>query len=161
MNSLKKIQNINIKSKILRKTRNISQDSLMLEKEYKYNKHDNNYYNNTNLLNKKKVDISSLINATRKNHIISILTNYDKEHLDYGKNISLDLFLKKYFISHKSISLVDRSFIYEQVYYLMRNKLFLDVICSKKSKTSWVNRFESYYNKSYFLSQKENVKLPL
>lgn len=102
-----------------------------------------------------------MLNATRKNHILSILDNYDKEHLEYGKNISLDFFMKKYFIKHKSINLGDRDFIYEQVYFLMRNKLLLDVISAKKHHITWLNRFECYYNKDFFLKQKENVNLPL
>ena len=158
MNNIRKIKNINIKSKLLRKERNLNQDSLNLEKEYLKPIEKVNY---SNFDNKKPLNLINLMNATRKNNIISILSEYDEEHMEFGKNLSLDLFLKKYFIKHKSISLVDRSFIYDQVFNLMRNKLFLDVICSKKSKSSWVNRFESYYDKTFFLSQKENVKIPL
>lgn len=105
--------------------------------------------------------LSEQMNPLRKNHIIKALTEYDEQHLDYNNNISLDLYLKKYFINNKSISLVDRSFIYDQIYNLTRNRLLLDIIASNKSKLSWVNRFDAYYNKDFFLKQKKNVNLPL
>lgn len=104
---------------------------------------------------------SEQMNSFRKQHIIEILSEFDKAHLDFGNNISLDLFLKKYFISKKTISLVDRSFIYDQVYNLTRHKILLDVISSKKNKSNWLNRFEAFYNKTFFLEQRENANLPL
>lgn len=106
-------------------------------------------------------DISSFLNATRKHYIIDILDTFDKENLEFGNNVGLDYHIKKYFTKHKNITLNDRDFVYDQVYFLMRNKLLLDVIASRKHKITWLNRFEAYYNKEFFLSQKENVNLPL
>lgn len=101
------------------------------------------------------------LSSLRKQHIIRILDEYDESHMKFGSNFSLDLFLKKYFISHKSICLEDRSFIYDQVYNLIRNRILLEVIASKRNKSSWINRFDAYYNYSYFYEQKKNMNIPL
>ena len=71
------------------------------------------------LLNKSNMNFTKLMTNHRKTHIIDILNTYDTEHYQFGRNIPLDFYIKKYFLKHKYIKVQDREFIYEEVYNLM------------------------------------------
>lgn len=103
----------------------------------------------------KKVDFGKIISLPAKKHIVTILNDYE------GKNVPLDYHLRKYFNKHKLIP--EKDFISNQCYFLMRNKLLLDVISitQAKNEITWEHRYNSYYNKTFFLKQKDNVNIPL
>lgn len=104
---------------------------------------------------KKKVDFGKIISMPAKKHIVNLLLEYE------NKNVPLDTHLRKYFSKHKMIP--EKEFISNQCYFLMRNKLLLDVISipSTKKEITWEQRYNSYYNKDFFLKQKDNVNIPL
>ncbi len=86
----------------------------------------------------------------RQHHLFSILTAFDKS------TAPLDIFLRKYFISHKAIGSKDRQAICEDLYDLIRWRCLLDYFCAKPS--SWQDRYALY--KKYpltELSSKENI----
>mmetsp|Transcript_13132 Transcript_13132/g.13714 ORF Transcript_13132/g.13714 Transcript_13132/m.13714 type:complete len:462 (+) Transcript_13132:27-1412(+) len=107
------------------------------------------------------IPLSQVMVGAKKSHILNILNTYETNSSAQGSNTSLDYFMKKYFISHKSIDYRDRDFIYEQVYFITRNKLFLDVISGNKLAINWNSRMDSYMNRDYFLTQRQNINLPL
>ena len=59
----------------------------------------------------------------RRSHIIKLLETFDHEHLEYGRNIPLDVHTRKYFIFNKDVSNIDREFICDQVYNLISNTI--------------------------------------
>lgn len=109
------------------------------------------------LLSKSNKLFNKLMSHSRKNHIINLLESFDTEHLQFGRNIPLDMFIRKYYLQHKEVNNIDRDFINDNVYNLIRYKGLLDVLA--KGKTNWYNRFEAFYNED-FESQRDNLNLP-
>lgn len=109
------------------------------------------------LLSKNDKLFFKIMSNYRKNHIIKICENFDIEHLKVNNNIPLDLHLRKYFLSYKSISNIDREFISDQVYNLMRFKGLIDFLTPHN--LNWLNRFETFYSET-FEKQFNNINLP-
>ncbi|NGX63337.1 MAG: Ribosomal RNA small subunit methyltransferase B [Candidatus Anoxychlamydiales bacterium] len=65
----------------------------------------------------------------RKHHLLNILNEYSK------KNLPVDLFLRKYFKSNKSLGSKDRKEISENLYKLIRWRGLIDFLCIKKPIT--------------------------
>lgn len=70
----------------------------------------------------------------REYHLFNALNSFDVAHLP------LDVFLSKYFRSHKSIGSKDRKFISEQIYLMIRWLSLLNHLCN--SSASWQKRYE-------------------
>lgn len=109
------------------------------------------------LLSKTNKIFNKLMSTYRRGHIINILETFDQEHLEYGRNVPLDLHLRKYYLSNRSIITTDRDFINDQVYNLIRYKGLLDFLT--KSPLNWSSRFERIYEPD-FEKQLDNANLP-
>lgn len=94
------------------------------------------------ILSKSNKLFNKLMSTNRRGHILKILDTFDKEHIDYGKNTPLDLHIRTYYLKNKKINVIDREFINDQVYNLVRHKGLLDFLT--KSPISWEGRFESF-----------------
>jgi len=71
----------------------------------------------------------------REHYLLTILDEFDLSTLP------LDVFLSKFFRSHKSIGSKDRSYICETLYMLIRWKGLLDYLCSKP--ITWKKRLDA------------------
>ena len=100
---------------------------------------------------------NKMMSNSRKGHIIRILEKFDNEHYEFGRNIPLDMLIRKYYLHNRTVSQTDRDFINDQVYNLMRNKGLLDFLT--KSKLNWQSRFETFYDRN-FERQLDNVNIP-
>ncbi len=100
---------------------------------------------------------NKLMSSYRRGHVINLLEQFDREHLEFGRNIALDMHIRKYYLDNRSISSIDREFINDQVYNLIRYKGLLDFIT--KSALNWSNRFERIYEPD-FEQQINNPNLP-
>jgi 16S rRNA (cytosine(967)-C(5))-methyltransferase len=72
----------------------------------------------------------------REHHLLTLLQDYDNQHLP------LDLFISHYFRSHPALGSKDRGFIAETVYGLIRWKGLLDYLSDKP--LSWEKRYQAY-----------------
>lgn len=117
-------------------------------RNFKYNS--NEMVKGTRLFNK-------IMSTDRKGHILRILDSFDREHIEIGNNIPLDLHLRKYFLKFKFVKSSDREFISDQVYNLIRYKGLVDFLT--KPPLNWFSRFDTYYNSNFEL-QKKNVNIP-
>ncbi len=109
------------------------------------------------LLSKSHKLFNKIMSNKRKNHIIEILEGLDHDHLEYGSNIPLDLHLRKYYLNNKEVASVDREFINDQVYNLMRYRGLLDFLA--KTPLNWHSRWETFYDPG-FEKQIYNENLP-
>ena len=109
------------------------------------------------LLSKANKIFNKLMSNNRRSHILGILETMDQEHLEFGRNIPLDLHMRKYYLKNREISSVDREFINDQVYNLMRYKGLLDFLT--RHPLNWRSRFETFYEPE-FERQLENKNLP-
>ena len=100
---------------------------------------------------------NKLMSGYRRGHIINLLESFDNEHLEFGRNVPLDMHLRKYYLNNRQVSNIDREFINDQVYNLIRYKGLLDFLT--KSTLNWSNRFESLYHPD-FEKQINNPNLP-
>ena len=100
---------------------------------------------------------NKIMSSDRKGHILRILDSFDREHIEIGNNIPLDLHLRKYYLKFKFVPSQDREFISDQVYNLIRYKGLVDFLA--KPPLNWFSRFDAYYD-STFESQKNNVNIP-
>ena len=105
----------------------------------------------------KEINTKVLTNY-RRSHIIKILETFDKEHLGYGKNVPIDLHVRKYFLSNKTVSNIDREFINSQICNLIRYKTLLDFVV--REPVTWNSRLDYFFSKN-FEQQMDNVNLPL
>lgn len=160
MNIQKRIKNTNNQNLPSLSNFNVNKNQEMTKKNDYQNQLNNSNLNISKNESKeskvsKKVDFGKIISLPAKKHIINILNDYE------GKNIPLDYHLRKYFNKHKLIP--EKDFISNQCYFLMRNKLLLDVISitQAKNEITWEHRYNAYYNKTFFLKQKDNVNIPL
>jgi len=119
--------------------------------------HNRNFFYNTNELVMGTRLFNKIMSNDRKGHILRILDSFDREHIDIGNNIPLDLHLRKYFLKFKFVKSSDREFISDQVYKLIRYKGLIDFLT--KPPLNWFSRFDTFYN-SRFELQKKNVNLP-
>jgi 16S rRNA (cytosine967-C5)-methyltransferase len=87
------------------------------------------------------------MNLFRKNHLFTILHNYEQGRWP------LDGFLSRYFRAHRSVGSKDRQQISDTIYELIRWKGRLDHLCEKPS---WENRLEAFAQ----LSQTDDSNLP-
>jgi hypothetical protein len=99
----------------------------------------------------------NVLTKYRQNHMIRILETLDKEHSEFGNNIPIDLHLRKYFLKNKSVTNIDREFIFNEVCNVIRYRTLLD-FCTKGPLT-WLNRIEYFYSPQ-FEKQTDNVNLP-
>jgi hypothetical protein len=118
------------------------------QRNFKYNS--NELVKGTRLFNK-------IMSTDRKGHILRILDSFDREHIEIGNNIPLDLHLRKYFLKFKFVKSSDREFISDQVYNLIRYKGLIDFLT--KPPLNWFSRFDNFYNSNFEL-QKKNVNVP-
>lgn len=106
----------------------------------------------TNMLNPSKI-VAKLnlptLNATRKGYVIDILNKFDEEHTNNpGKNMTLDLYLRYYFLQYKkTLEKEDREAIVDYVYYLMMYKGYLNAICTKPM--TWESRLGAFRSDSF------------
>jgi hypothetical protein len=101
--------------------------------------------------------VRSTLTTYRKNHIVKILETFDKEHIGYGKNVPIDIHLRKYFLSYKTVSNIDREYIYNQINNLIRYRTLLDFVL--KEPLTWEKRLDFYFSDK-FDKQLDNVNLP-
>jgi len=109
------------------------------------------------LLSKANKIFNKLMTNKRKNHIISILEDLDHEHLEFGRNIPLDLHIRKYYLQNKEVTPPGREFINDQVYNLVRYRGLLDFL--SKPPLNWHSRVETMYEPK-FQEQMDNPNLP-
>ena len=90
-----------------------------------------------------------ILNATRRAQVLTILDNFDNEHINNpGRNIPLDLFLRYYFLKEKkNLEATDREAIVDYVYHLMKYKGFLNAICRKPM--TWESRFKAFFSPDF------------
>ena len=100
---------------------------------------------------------NKIMSADRKGHIIRIMESFDREHIDYGTNVPLDLHLRKYFMKFKFMKTQDREFISNQAYNIIRYKGLVDFLTKKP--LNWLGRFDTFYSQD-FERQKFNVNIP-
>jgi 16S rRNA (cytosine967-C5)-methyltransferase len=93
----------------------------------------------------------------RKGHILNILDSFDSEHLDVNRNTPLDFHMRRYYLKNKTVTNIDREFINDQVYNLIRYRGLLDFL--GRSPLTWETRFDAFYNTN-FEKQLQNVNLP-
>jgi len=126
----------------------------------------NNEYTNKNLRNfiynsgelvKGTRLFNKIMSTDRKGHILRILDSFDREHIEIGNNIPLDLHLRKYYLKFKFIKSSDREFISDQVFNLIRYKGLIDFLTNPP--LNWFSRFETFYNSNFEL-QKKNINIP-
>lgn len=72
----------------------------------------------------------------RERHLYSIVSSYETQSLP------LDVFLKNYFKSHKSIGSHDRKYLAETLYGMIRWQGLLDYLCT--NDRTWKSRYEVY-----------------
>lgn len=108
-------------------------------------------------LNKSNKIFNKIFTGYRKSHIINILETFESDHMEPGRNIPLDMHIRKYYLKNKSITNIDREFINEQVYSLIKYKGLLDFLT--RGKIDWNKRIDVFYEPD-FESQKKNVNLP-
>lgn len=72
----------------------------------------------------------------REHHLLTLLEEYEKQHLP------LDLFISLYFRAHKSLGSKDRGTIAENVYAMVRWKGLLDYLC--EGSATWEKRWQLY-----------------
>ena len=94
-----------------------------------------------------------------KQIIIELLKEYDK-HFNEPKSYSLDFFLRNSFKGRKSMKEKEKTFIYENIYDIVRNKILLETITMKKEKASSWNEIVDFFFKREHLRQMSNVNLP-
>lgn len=109
------------------------------------------------LLSRTERIFNKVMTTYRRGHIINILETFDQEHLEYGKNVPLDMHIRKYYLSNRQVSNIDREFINDQVYNLIRYKGLLDFLTRKP--LNWHSRFDRLYEPD-FTKQMDNVNLP-
>ena len=109
------------------------------------------------MLSKSNKIFNKLLSSKRKSHIINILESFDKEHLELGRNIPLDLHVRKYYLNNRDLSTIDRDFIVDQVYSLIKYKGLLDFL--SKPHLNWHTRMDAMYD-SDFEKQQYNENLP-
>ena len=96
-----------------------------------------------------------IIKKMLRDHIAQILTSFEsKTSPSLPQSIPLDLHLKYYFSSHKSLGSHDRGTISETVYKLIRYKEYLDII--SKKPLSWPGRLLSLQSDDF----ENNLKNP-
>ena len=66
------------------------------------------------------------INKFVRSHISKILTEYEIEIFKNNTSTALDNFLRMYFKKNKSLGSKDRALIQDNVYNLIRYKVYLD-----------------------------------
>lgn len=76
-----------------------------------------------------------------RRHISKLLNTYEVELKNSSNQAALDVHCRKYFKENKNIGGQDRKQIYDHVYKLVRNKIFLDVISPKP--LSWEGRLDT------------------
>ncbi len=150
-NSIKVGENIKYKSLKISSEKNTIinyGNSIKERRNYKYN-----------LIELKKGNriFNKIMSTDRKGHILRILDSFDREHVEIGKNIPLDLHLRKYFLKFKFVKSEDREFIYDQVFNLIRFKGLIDFLT--KPPLNWFSRFDIFFD-SNFEIQKKNVNIP-
>jgi hypothetical protein len=144
-------------------------NSLKFSAQKNYNKNDffndgkseskfQNYRTINEELKKGNKLFNKIMSADRKGHIIRIMESFDREHIDYGTNIPLDMHLRKYFLKFKFIKNQDREFISNQVYNIIRYKGLIDFLTKKP--LNWLGRFDTFYSQD-FERQKFNVNIPV
>ena len=121
------------------------------------NKNLRNFKYNSNELVKGTRLFNKIMSTDRKGHILRILDSFDREHIEIGNNIPLDLHLRKYFLKFKFVKSSDREFISDQIFNLIRYKGLIDFLT--KPPLNWFSRFDTYYNSNFEL-QKKNVNIP-
>jgi hypothetical protein len=104
-----------------------------------------------------KTQAKNLLTKYRQGHMLKILDSFDKEHTEFGNNIPIDLHLRKYFLKNKSVTNIDREFVYNEVCHIIRYRTLLD-FCTK-APISWPSRMDFFYSES-FSKQLNNVNLP-
>lgn len=131
------------------------------EKDFFLNKRTINEFPNYKTLShqlvKGTIFFNKIMSADRKGHLLRILDSFDREHIEIGNNIPLDMHLRKYFLKFKFVTSSDREFISDQVYNLIRYKGLIDFIA--KPPLNWFSRFDTYYDSSFEI-QKNNVNIP-
>ena len=100
---------------------------------------------------------NKLLTNKRKTQIIKILETFDQEHMQMGRNIPLDLNIRKYYLTNRSVTVPDREFINDQVYNLIRYRGLLDFLT--KPPLNWHSRLDALYEPN-FTNQFENENLP-
>lgn len=88
----------------------------------------------------------------RDHHLISLLQEYDAQHLP------LDLYMSNYFRAHKALGPKDRASIAETIYGMVRWQSLLDYLC--QSPPTWEQRLELYKTFSPAKWQKDET-IPL
>jgi hypothetical protein len=109
------------------------------------------------MLSKANKIFNKLLTSKRRSHIIKILEQFDTEHMKLGRNIPLDLHIRKYYLQNRTVTVPDREFINNQVYNLIRYKGLLDFL--SKPPLNWHSRLEAIYDPDFEL-QLENQNLP-
>lgn len=99
------------------------------------------------------------LNASRKGYVLDILTKFDEEHTNNpGKNLTLDLYLRFYFLQYKKLlDATEREAIVDYVYYLLMYKGYLNAICTKPM--TWESRFKAFTS-DVFSQHQNNPNLP-
>jgi hypothetical protein len=109
------------------------------------------------LLSRANKIFNKIMTNNRKGHILKILETYDQEHYEYGRNIPIDYQVRKYYLQNKQVASIDREFINDQVYSMIKYKGLLDFLTP--SPLNWRSRFETMYD-SDFEKQLDNKNLP-
>jgi hypothetical protein len=109
------------------------------------------------LLSRANKIFHKIMTNNRKSHILKILETYDQEHYEFGRNVQIDFHIRKYYLHNKQLSSIDREFINDQVYTMVKYKGLLDFL--SQSPLNWRSRFETMYDGD-FENQIENKNLP-
>lgn len=88
------------------------------------------------------------MNRFRKQHLLQLLEGQELS------NLPLDVFLRNYFRSHKSVGSKDRKFLAESVYGMIRNRGLVDAHTIKP--LTWQKRAETFFD----LEKKDHTNLP-
>lgn len=94
-----------------------------------------------------------------RNHILTILNNFEHELQRSNQRLAFDRFLSEYFRSHKSVGSDERAEISEKVYALLRYSILLERLVS--NPRSWEQKLEAIFTKHFYDVKEKDTRLPL
>jgi len=98
------------------------------------------------------------MNATRVRHLENALILFDHTRKSETPFLPVDLFLRRYFQSHKFLKEDDRAWISAKTYELYRWRGLIDHVTPHPH--TWVNRLRTFFRDDRWRSQTQNSKLP-